>query len=134
MADVDPDYIGELFSSFGPVSVRRMFGGAGVFADGLMIALIALIAGGDIFLKADSETSPAFEREGMKPFTYGAKRSRVTMSYWRMPDRLLDDQDELAEWAKAALGAARRSAAKKAVVRKRPSPMTKNIKRRKARR
>jgi DNA transformation protein len=132
VAGVDPDYIGELFSSFGPVTVRRMFGGAGVFADGLMIALIS---NGDIFLKADSETSRAFESEGMKPFTYGAKRSRVTMSYWRMPDRLLDDQDELAEWAKAALGAARRSAAKKSVVRqKRPSPMTKNVKRRKARR
>ncbi len=132
MAGVDPDYIGELFSSFGPVTVRRMFGGAGVFADGLMIALIS---NSDIFLKADSETSAAFEREGMKPFTYGAKRSRVTMSYWRMPDRLLDDQDELAEWAKTALGAARRSAAKKSVVRrKRPSPMTKNVKRRKARR
>jgi DNA transformation protein and related proteins len=132
VAGVDPDYIGELFSSFGPVTVRRMFGGAGVFADGLMIALIS---NSDIFLKADSETSAAFEREGMKPFTYGAKRSRVTMSFWRMPDRLLDDQDELAEWAKTALGAARRAAAKKSVARrKRPSPMTKNVKRRKARR
>jgi DNA transformation protein len=132
VATADPDYIGELFSSFGPVTVRRMFGGAGVFADGLMIALVS---NGDIFLKADDETSPAFEHEGMKPFTYGARRSRVTMSYWRMPDRLLDDQDELAKWAKAALGAARRSAAKKSVVRrKRPSPMTKNVRRRKARR
>jgi DNA transformation protein and related proteins len=132
VAGVDPEYIGELFSSFGPVSVRRMFGGAGVFADGLMIALIS---DGDIFLKADSETSPLFERERMQPFTYGAKRSRVTMSFWRMPDRLLDDQDELAEWAKAALGAARRSAGKKSVVRReRPSPMTKHVKRRKAKR
>ena len=110
-----------------------MLGGAGIFADGLMIALVS---NGDIFFKADDETSPAFEREGLKPFAYGAKRRRVVMSYWRMPERLLDDPDELAVWAKAALGAARRSAAKKkAVVRvKRPSPMTKNIRRRKARR
>jgi len=103
----DPDYIQELFSQFGPVSVRRMFGGAGIFADGLMIGLIA---DDDIYLKADAETVPAFEREGLKPFTYGAKRRRIVMSYWRMPDRLLDDPDELAQWARAALGAARRSA------------------------
>jgi len=129
---VDAEHISELFSSFGSVSVRRMFGGAGIFADGLMIGLIS---NGDIFLKADDESSPAFEREGLKPFTYGAKRKRVVMSYWRMPERLLDDPDELAEWAKTALGAARRSAARKAVVkRKQPSPMTENIKRRKARR
>src|SRR5690606_19192543 len=109
-----------------------MFGGAGIFADGLMIALVS---NGDIFLKADDETAPAFEREGLGPFTYGAKRRREVMSYWRMPERLLDDPDELAAWAKAALAAARRSAAKKAVVRaKRPSPMTANIKRRKSRR
>jgi DNA transformation protein len=130
VAAVDSDRIGELFSSFGPVTVRRMFGGAGIFADGLMIALIS---SGDIFLKADDESSAAFEREGLKPFTYGAKRKRVVMSYWRLPDRLLDDPDELAQWARVALAAARRSAAKKAVVRrKRPSPMTKNVRRRKA--
>lgn len=132
MAGADSERISELFSAFGPVSVRRMFGGAGIFADGLMIALVS---NGDIFLKADDETSPAFEREGLMPFTYGAKRRRVVMSYWRMPERLLDDPDELAAWAKAALAAARRSAAKKAVVRGgRPSPMTAHIKRRKSRR
>ena len=130
MAGVDSERISELFAGCGRVSVRRMFGGAGIFAEGLMIGLVS---NGDIFLKADDETSPAFEREGLKPFTYGAKRRRVVMSFWRMPERLLDDADELAQWAKAALGAARRAAAKKNVVkRKRPSPMTKNIKRRKA--
>jgi DNA transformation protein len=129
---VDSERIVELFSDFGRVSVRRMFGGAGIFADGLMIGLVS---NGDIFLKADDESSPTFEREGLKPFTYGAKRKRVVMPYWRMPERLLDDPDELAQWARAALGAARRSAAKKSVVRrKRPSPMTKNVKRRKTRR
>lgn len=84
-----------------------MFGGAGIFFDGLMIGLVS---DGDIFLKADADTAPSFEREGMKPFGYGAKRRRVVMSYWRLPDRLLDDPDELGEWARAALGAARRRA------------------------
>ncbi|MCC6948794.1 MAG: TfoX/Sxy family protein [Bradyrhizobiaceae bacterium] len=88
-----------------------MFGGAGVFADGLMIALIAY---GELFLKADGQTIPAFQAEGTSPFEYGAKGRRVIMSYWRMPERLFDDQDELAQWARDAFRAAQRSAAKPA--------------------
>lgn len=106
MALADPEYIKELFAVFGPVSVRRMFGGAGIFADGLMIGLIS---DAEIYLKADEQTARDFEAEGLKPFTYGSKRKRVVMSYWRMPERLFDDPDELAQWARAALGAARRS-------------------------
>ncbi len=110
MAPPDGEAVQDLFSQFGRVSVRRMFGGAGIFFDGLMIGLVS---NGDIYLKADAETVPAFERERMKPFSYGKQRKRVLLSYWRMPDRLLDDPDELAEWARAALGAARRSAGSK---------------------
>ena len=105
----NPDELRELFSAFGPVRVRRMFGGAGIFADGLMIALVS---DGEIFLKADDATIPALEAEGSRPFVYGAKGRRVVMSYWRLPDRLLDDPEELAQFARAALGAAHRSAAK----------------------
>jgi DNA transformation protein len=64
--DQDPDHIAELFAAFGPVAVRHMFGGAGIFADGLMIALVSK---GAIYLKADDSTIPQFEREGLKPFT-----------------------------------------------------------------
>lgn len=116
MAAVDSDYLQELFSSLGRVAVRRMFGGAGIFADGLMIGLVS---GGDIYLKADGETASAFEREGMKPFSYGKQRRRVILSFWRLPDRLLDDPDELAGWARTSLGAARRSAEKRPVKSKR---------------
>ena len=59
-----------MFAAFGPVAVRRMFGGAGIFADGLMIALVSE---GAIYLKADDSTIPQFEREGLRPFTYTAK-------------------------------------------------------------
>ena len=121
MALPDPEYIKELFSIFGPVSVRRMFGGAGIFASGLMIGLIA---DDEIYLKTDERTAPAFEAEGMKPFTYGAKRRRVVMSYWRMPERLLDDPDELAQWARVARAAAERSG------RKRPAPAKRKTKKR----
>jgi len=87
-----------------------MFGGAGIFADGLMIALVS---DGEIFLKADQQTIPVLAAEGSRPFTYGAKNRRVAMSYWRLPDRLLDDPEELGNFARAALGAAHRAQARK---------------------
>ncbi len=91
---MDADFIRELFSSFGPVSVRRMFGGAGIYADGVMFALVSDDV---IFLKAGAQNLPDFEREGMPPFAYTAKNGkRAVMSYRRMPDRLYDDPDELA--------------------------------------
>ena len=104
---MDPDVIRDLFAEFGPIEVRRMFGGAGVFVDGLMIALIARDV---IHLKADGETIPAFEQEGLTPFTYATKNGEPTLtSYWRMPERLYDDPEELARWARDAHAVARRA-------------------------
>ena len=111
----DPEHLKEIFSAFGAVSVRRMFGGAGIYADGTMFALVAE---GELYLKADEETIPAFRAAGAGPFIYGAKGRRVVMSYWRLPDRLLDEPDELAEWARAALRVAQRSAAARPTRRK----------------
>jgi DNA transformation protein and related proteins len=107
----DPETIRELFSAFGPVSVRRMFSGAGIFADGVMFGLVIR---GEIFLKVDDETRPVFEVEGSKPFVYRRAQGReVALSYWRLPERLMDDADDLARFARAALAAAQRAAAKK---------------------
>jgi DNA transformation protein len=110
---MDSDDIVELFAAFGRVSVRRMFGGFGIYADGTMFALAS---DGVVYLKADEATSVAFKREGAGPFTYSAKgRRRVSLSYWRLPDRLCDDPEELVGWARTALTVARRgSVAKKA--------------------
>jgi DNA transformation protein and related proteins len=103
---VAPDDIVELFSTFGPVTVRRMFGGAGIYADGTMFALVA---DGVIYLKAGETNAAMFEREGLAPFTYSRGSGQgIVMSYRRMPDRLYDDPDELAVWARAALAAANR--------------------------
>jgi DNA transformation protein len=110
--------ITELFAEFGPVAVRRMFGGAGIFADGLMLGLVSDDV---IYLKADEHNQPAFEREGMAPFTYGRSVRRVLTSYWRMPERLYDAPDELARWAADSLAAAHRSTAKSR-RKKRPDP------------
>ena len=83
-----------------PSDVRRMFGGQGVFVDGRMIALISREV---IHLKADAETIPEFEREGLGPFTYAKKDGEHKLtSYWRMPERLYDDPEELAQWARRA--------------------------------
>jgi len=107
-----PDHISELFAQFRPVSVRRLFGGAGLYADGVMFAILSKDV---VYLKADEETRAAFEREGCAPFSYQAKGGRrASMSYWRMPERLYDDPDELATWAAQALAAARRANAPKA--------------------
>jgi DNA transformation protein len=104
---LDPDHIRELFAAFGPVQVRRMFGGAGLYADGVMFGLVS---GGLIHLKADAGTVARFEAEGCRPFEYGTSAGRrAIMSYWRIPDRLYDDPDALAHWARQALEAARRA-------------------------
>ena len=108
---VDVEFIHDLFQPFGAVSVRRMFGGAGLFADGVMFGLVS---GGQIYLKADATTVICFEREQCEPFEYATKNGKRTLtSYWRLPDRLYDDADELAQWATQALTAARRGATAK---------------------
>jgi DNA transformation protein and related proteins len=98
----------DALSGLGPVSVRHMFGGAGIYADGVMFGLIS---GDTLYLKADKQSQPAFEAEGLQPFTYQARgKRRIAMSYWRIPERLLDDPDEMVEWARRALAAARHEA------------------------
>ena len=93
------------------MSVRRLFGGAGLYVDGVMFAILSKDV---IYLKADDGTRAAFEREGCAPFSYQAKGGkRAIMSYWRAPDRLYDDPDELAVWARDALAAAHRSGSKR---------------------
>lgn len=109
---MDADFIRDLFREFGAVQIRRMFGGAGLWADDVMFALITRDV---IYLKADDESIAAFEAENCSPFSYTTKNGRHTLtSYWRLPERLYDDPEELAVWARRALGVARAKAAGKA--------------------
>jgi DNA transformation protein len=94
----------ELFGALGRISVRNMFGGGGVYCDGVMFALIAY---GVIYLKADARSQANFKAEGLGPFVYHGKAKPVAMSYWRMPERLLDDPDEAVAWGRDAVRAAR---------------------------
>jgi DNA transformation protein len=96
-------FVEDLFAEFGPVTIRSMFGGAGVFHDGVMVAIIARES---LYLKADAATRAEFEAEGMEPFTYDAKGRTVSLSYWGVPERLYDDPDEFAGWARKAFAVA----------------------------
>jgi DNA transformation protein len=108
---MDRDFLIDLFSDFGPVTIRPMFSGFGISADGINFAL-ALRAG--LFFRADEATIPRFEAEGSLPFQYQTRAKTVTVnSYWQLPARLFDDPEELTDWARAALAAAQRAALRK---------------------
>jgi DNA transformation protein len=108
---MDREFLLDLFASFGPVTLRKMFSGFGISVDGVNFAM-ALRAG--LIFRADEETIPRFEAESAKPFQYETSKKAVTvMSYWHVPERLYDDPDELAVWARDALAAARRAKLKK---------------------
>jgi DNA transformation protein len=105
---MDREFLIDLFAEFGPVTMRRMFSGFGISADGTNFALALR---GGLYLRADEQTIPRFESEGSKPFQYQTRAKTVTVaSYWQLPERLYDDPEELAGWARAALGAAERAA------------------------
>ena len=108
---MDREFLTDLFADFGPVTIRPMFSGFGISADGANFAM-ALRAG--LYFRADEVTIPQYEAEGSKPFQYSTRAKTVTVnSYWQLPARLFDDTEELSAWARAALAAAHRAAAKK---------------------
>ncbi|WP_244540272.1 TfoX/Sxy family protein [Kaistia soli] len=96
-----------MFEPVGRVTFRRMFGGSGVFRDGLMFAIVI---NGTIHLKVDAGNQAGFEAEGCGPFTYARRDGKVmSISYWTIPERLLDEPDELRDWALAAIDVSTRA-------------------------
>lgn len=94
------DMLVEVLAPLGRVSVRRMFGGGGVFCEGVMFGLVSEDV---LYLKGDEDLAALFESEGCERFAYGAKSRTVSLPYWRMPDRLLDEPDEMVSWARRSL-------------------------------
>jgi DNA transformation protein len=93
-------FVKDLLSDFGPISIRNMFSGAGIYVDGV---IFAIIFDDTLYLKADEVFTGAFAAEGKGPFTYRRKgRAPVAMPYWEVPERLLDDPEELVTWARRA--------------------------------
>ena len=101
---MDKEFLEELFVPFGEVVVRKMFGGTGIFHLGLNFAGIM---SDQFMLKVDDETVGDFIAEGMTPWEYTRGDGKViTMGYWSVPERLLDDPEEFKLWAQKAFDAA----------------------------
>ena len=109
------DHLAELFEPVGGVTIKRMFGGLGVFKGGLMFALVADDV---LYFKADAATSPKFAAEGFGQWVYEGRGKSVPMPYWQAPERLYDEPDDFAEWARAAFEVAVRSQKKPKVAKK----------------
>jgi len=87
-------FVQDQLSEFGEVEFKSMFGGIGIFKDGLMFAKI----GGDTFrLKVDETNQKQFEDRGMKPFH--SEKKKKGMPYWEVPQDVLEDRTELTKWA-----------------------------------
>lgn len=106
MASGFQELLVDLFEPVGGVSFRKMFGGLGIFRQGLMFALVADDV---LYFKADETTSIAFQAEGCGPFIYDGKDRPVVMQYWRLPERLYDEPDEFRKWALDAFSVAERA-------------------------
>jgi DNA transformation protein len=113
MADDFVDYVMELFGPFGTVVSRRMFGGHGVYLDGLMFALVS---GDVLYLKADAMNRVEFEQAGCEIFGYTRKGSFARLSFFRAPADAMESPDLMLPWARSAYAAALRSNAKKQVA------------------
>lgn len=115
------DFVRELFEGLGPVQIKRMFGGAGGYADGVMFLLIA---GDVIHLKVDDALKAELSDAGSGPFVWSPdsgprKGEQVEMGYWRLPESALDDPDEAVMWGRKALAVARAKAAVKPKAKRR---------------
>lgn len=109
------EFVKELFAGLGPVQVKRMFGGAGGYADGVMFLLLADDA---IYLKADDALKAELRAQGCGPIVWEPQSGprageRVDLGYWRLPDSALDDPDEAMIWGRKALTIAKAKAAAK---------------------
>ncbi len=112
------EYLQDLFAQVGPIRVKRMFGGAGIYLDDACFAIV--LGGEDIMMRGDKEIGPKFEAEGSTQWVYeNERRGPVAMPYWRLPDSAQDDPEEAAEWARLSLDPARKSAVEKAAAKAR---------------
>lgn len=99
------DHLHDVFRLFGPIEVRRMFGGHGIYREGVMFALLA---GETLYLKADARNAPAFRKRGLAQFEYHRKGKAAKLSYYAAPEIVMEDSTEAARWARSSFEAALR--------------------------
>ena len=110
-SDSFAEFLREQLAPLGRVTMRRMFGKTGVFCDGVMFAMVT---DNTLYFRVDDQNRETFkEAESFPPLNYAKKGCTIDLSFWRVPERLFDEPDELVSWARAALAAARRVAAKR---------------------
>lgn len=117
----DPDFgdwVREHFAGLGPLEIKRMFGGASVYANGL---IFALLDDGVVWLKADEVNAPLLVRAGSRQFSFPTKDGQtMTMAYWSLPETAMDDADEAVDWARQSIDAALRKSSSKRPRRPKP--------------
>ena len=115
MSESFTSYLRDLFSELGPVTLRKMFGGQGLYHDGL---IIGLVIGDELYLKTDAVSVDAFEQAGGHPFVYQGKGKPLTMSYWLPPAEAMESAQAMRPWAKLAYEASVRKNSEKKPVKK----------------
>ncbi len=111
------DYVADRLGALGGVAARRMFGGHGIFLDGLMFGLIA---NDTLYLKVDGQSRDRYLAEGLEPFKPFEDRP-TTMAYFPVPDDVFEDDEALCEWAREAFAAALRARRSKGSRKSEPS-------------
>lgn len=117
------EFLREQLVPLGRLTMRRMFGKTGVFCDGVMFAVVTE---NTLYFRVDDENRAIFkEAEASPPLNYAKQGATIDLSFWRVPERLFDEPDELVGWARAALAAAHRVAAKRPRPKTKPKPKPK---------
>ena len=118
------EFLREQLAPLGHVTLRRMFGKTGVFCDALMLGMVR---DNTLYFRVDDENRETFrEAQAYPPLNYAKKGGSIDLAFWRAPERLFDEPEELLTWARAALAAAARVAAKrKPAIAKRKTPRRK---------
>jgi DNA transformation protein and related proteins len=110
-SDSFAEFLSEQLAPLGHITMRRMFGKTGVFCDGFMLGMVT---DNTLYFRVDDANRVAFkEAEAFPPLNYRKKGSTIDLSFWRAPERLFDEPDDLVAWARIALAAAHRVAAKR---------------------
>jgi len=110
-SDSFAEFLREQLAPLGRITFRRMFGKSGVFCDGVMFGMVTE---NTLYFRVDDRNRETFkEAEASPPLNYRKKGETIDLSFWRVPERLFDEPDELMTWARAALAAAHRVAAKR---------------------
>lgn len=106
------DYvIHDVLKNIPDITSQAMFGGWGIYKDGI---IFALIADGELYFKVDDSNRCDFERLGSHPFVYSqGKHKQTTMSYWLLPEEIMANETELPQWIERSVNVSKQSKQKK---------------------